>query len=379
MAGISDEPVKFWFLTDFHLAEGIDSIPRFVQMMDRLALETPGPSAILLGGDICLHLQEDAGDAYERAVARLDAPLFHAVGNHDLFADRGKPLEEFERRFGAPDSTADVQDVKVIVLDTCQPHPELTGWQNVQGFVSADTLAWLDEVLADATADTPIVLVSHIPLRTTFTNRRTGSELDRLAWHVRNAGAVVERLRRFERVIVLQGHLHENERIRDGTIEFCSTGAVCGAWWDRKGHPTNVDSSPKGYRRVLVPRSGPIQTEYVSLDADHTGSGHAVVQSTGSGAHLFVNVYDAPSDARLEARLDELSPWQLGQLWTETNPASRHRAAHVWRCEVAKPLPNPLGEICHVRIQCSTGPVGQEQTFELPLRDTAAHPPEAAS
>jgi len=368
-----DAPVEFWFLTDFHLGEGSDSLEQFEQIADRLAASRPQPAAILLGGDICLH-HEGAADAYERFCQRLHVPVFHAVGNHDVFVDRPDPAGEFARRFGAPNRAVDVRGVRLILLNACEPHPELTGWQNVQGFVDEATLAWLDEVLADTPLNVPVVLVSHIPLRTTFMQRRSGSRLDRLAWHVRNAPAVLERLRRFQRVVVLQGHLHENERLRDGAIELLSTGAVCGAWWNRKGHPYNVDGSPKGYRRILVPRDGPIRSEYVSLDPCCMRPGHATAQAAEAGLDVFVNLYDAPSSALVEVRLHENEPWQAGQSWTDLNPASPQRAAHVWRHRLCGHGRKTLPETCQVRLQDASG---SARILELPLH-RAAHRPEAA-
>jgi 3',5'-cyclic AMP phosphodiesterase CpdA len=101
-----------------------------------------------------------------------------------------------------------------------------------RGFIDPTQMDWLRSDLAQVDADTPIVLVSHLPLLTGYYQMTGGIETPVPA----NRGIVnnLEVLAAFEKhrlLAVLQGHLHVSEMMRWRDTTFITGGAVCGKWW----------------------------------------------------------------------------------------------------------------------------------------------------
>lgn len=109
------------------------------------------------------------------------------------------------------------------------------------GEIGDDDLAWLDTALGVLDRTRPLLLFVHIPLASTYPERRGVSQEITDVWRVTNASAVFERLADWPApVVVGQGHLHENEHVHVGDIHLVSVGAVCGRWW-QQGSATRCD------------------------------------------------------------------------------------------------------------------------------------------
>jgi 3',5'-cyclic-AMP phosphodiesterase len=160
------------------------------------ALE-PGPSAVLLSGDLADHAADDEYERIRDLLDPLHAPLYVLAGNHD---DRGA----LRRHFGVPGTgeepvqyAVELGPLRLVVLDTTRPGHD-------DGELDADRLAWLDAELA-AAPETPTLLAMHHPPVSTGI-----PAMDRIGLPLadRHAlGRTVERHPQVRRLVA--GHLHQ--------------------------------------------------------------------------------------------------------------------------------------------------------------------------
>jgi hypothetical protein len=114
--------------------------------------------------------------------------------------------------------------------------------------------------------------------------------------------------------LVLQGHMHENERSVIQGVEYVASISVSGSWYQSgSGLERGVDGSPRGYRIVSVD-GAKITHRYqsscesrVDRQGEFYGLDKPVARETA--VPLVFNCYDAPHDSAAEARLDD-GLWQ---------------------------------------------------------------------
>ncbi len=161
------------------------------------------------------------------------------IGNHDYVGvkpvDDSAPSDDPRRMFREffelekTWRTFDKGDYRFLMLDPVKPVdlPE-----RYHGHVDEEQMEWMRAVLKSTPADQPLVLCTHIPLRTTFKQIQespTAALPPNLI--VTNANEVLDLFKEHRLVLVLQGHLHFEEWIRWNRLNFLMGGALCGAWW----------------------------------------------------------------------------------------------------------------------------------------------------
>ena len=99
------------------------------------------------------------------------------------------------------------------MLDSVQPTKE-----GYRGFIDAEQLDWLAQDLERIPSTQPVIVVTHMPLRTAAGDNQV----------VANARAVLDVLMRRRLVLVLQGHVQKAEAFQEGGVTFLTGGAVCG-------------------------------------------------------------------------------------------------------------------------------------------------------
>jgi 3',5'-cyclic AMP phosphodiesterase CpdA len=155
-------------LTDLHLVAEGDALPGGVDtaaLLDRAlraaALDSSGPSALVVTGDLTEHGRPEeyrrVRAIVEPAAERLGVPVVYAAGNHD---DRAALREHLlgEAPSREPlDHVVHVGTLRIIVLDSTVPG-------QAHGALRAGQLAWLrSELAAPAPAGTVLAL-HHPPL-----------------------------------------------------------------------------------------------------------------------------------------------------------------------------------------------------------------------
>ena len=237
-------PLRVLFVSDFHAREDL-GVP---EAMDLLAtrVNRMKPDFLIGGGDY-IHggfrstgeVAQKRFDVFRRFLDQVDVPAYWLIGNHDFVnavdaegnPTAGDPTALFKQQLGVEKlyGAFDLGGWEVITLQTVQV---MGGEVDYRGWVDDEQLQWLTEHLKQVPVQKPLMLLSHIPLRSTFLqvseHPMTGL---RRGLVVENANEVLALFAPHNLKVVLQGHLHLNERIYFNDTAFIMGGAVCGRWW----------------------------------------------------------------------------------------------------------------------------------------------------
>src|SRR6202453_5024545 len=167
------------------------------------------PALIIHTGDIT-HLSKPAEfDLAQQMLSRLRTTEMHTVpGEHDT---TDATVTEYFNRFGkASDNKGyysfDHAGVHFIALiNVLQFKP------GGLGTLGADQIAWVTQDLKARSSSTPIVVFAHMPLWTIY---------EPWGWGTGDADQLMQPLRRFGSVTVLNGHIHQIVQKVEGHITF---------------------------------------------------------------------------------------------------------------------------------------------------------------
>jgi 3',5'-cyclic-AMP phosphodiesterase len=245
----------FAFITDIHLQPERNAITGFTQAID--TLNRLKPDFVVSGGDL---IMDALGQKYSRAdslynlyiktTRQLQMPLYNTMGNHEIWgiyrkskADSTHPEygeKMFEKRLGKSYYAFMHKGWKFMVLNSVED----TKKNRYIGKIDAAQMAWIKAEIENTTAGTPIVLVTHIPFITAYTQRygaATAPNDSNLV--VVNSRDVIDLFKGHNLKLVLQGHLHTVEDILVDDVHYITGGAISAAWW--KG-------PEKGYQEGFV-------------------------------------------------------------------------------------------------------------------------------
>lgn len=260
----------FVFFTDTHIQPELDAAHGCAMAFQKIAATKP--EFAICGGDLVfdvLGVNRPRADMlynlYKQTESQLNVPLYHAIGNHDVFGIlsrtglvTGDPLygkKMFEDRVGARTySSFDRKGYHFIILDSIFP-TEDHQWE---GRVDDAQLQWLTGDLKNVATGTPIIVVVHVPLVTGFLGyspKPTGRQKYN-TYTVENSPDVLAVFEGHNVIAALQGHLHVNETVHYKNCDFMTSGAVCGNWW----HGPRM-GFPEGFTVVSL-REGKISTRY---------------------------------------------------------------------------------------------------------------------
>jgi 3',5'-cyclic AMP phosphodiesterase CpdA len=172
------------------------------------------PSFMIHTGDITHLSKPKEFDDADRITSQARLDVHYVPGEHDVIDDDRKLyLERYGRGTkGAGWYSFDANGVHFV------------GLVNVVdlkagglGNLGAEQLAWLDDDLKARSASTPVVVFAHIPLWVVY---------PQWGWGTEDGGRVLELLKRFGSVTVLNGHIHQVMQKVEGNVTFhtaCST------------------------------------------------------------------------------------------------------------------------------------------------------------
>ena len=260
----------FVFFTDTHIQPELDAAHGCAMAFQKIAAVKP--EFAICGGDLVFDAlgvnrarADMLFDLYKKTESQLEVPLYHAIGNHDVFGIlsksglvTGDPMyakKMFEDRIGARTySSFDRKDYHFIILDSIFP----TYDHQWEGRVDDAQLQWLAADLKTVASGAAIVVVIHVPLVTGFLGyspKPTGRQKYN-TYTVENSPDVLALFEGHNVIAVLQGHLHVNETVHYKNCDFMTSGAVCGNWW----HGPRM-GFPEGFTVVSL-RDGKISTRY---------------------------------------------------------------------------------------------------------------------
>jgi len=260
----------FVFFTDTHIQPELDAAHGCRMAFQKIAALKP--EFAICGGDLVFDAlavnrprADMLFDLYKTTEQQLDVPLYHAIGNHDVFGILTKsgvspsdPLyakKMFEDRIGARTYYSfDRQGYHFIVLDSIFP-TEDREWE---GRLDDAQLLWLATDLKSVAAPTPIVVIVHVPLVTGFLgySPKPAGRQKYNTYSVENSPDVLALFEGHNVIAALQGHLHVNETVHYKNCDFMTSGAVCGNWW----HGSRM-GFPEGFTVVSL-RAGKISARY---------------------------------------------------------------------------------------------------------------------
>jgi hypothetical protein len=179
------------------------------QAIDLVNAMPEQPALILHTGDIT-HLSRPAEfDEAQQHFSRLRTTDMHTVpGEHDV---SDPAVSEYFSRFGAASNNKGYYS-----FDHAGVH--FVGLINVLQFKAGglgtlgdEQLAWVKADLDARSASTPVVVFAHMPLWTIY---------EPWGWGTGDAGALLDSLRRFGSVTVLNGHIHQIVQKVEGAMTF---------------------------------------------------------------------------------------------------------------------------------------------------------------
>ncbi len=241
----SDEEIVIAFLTDIHVQperNAIEGFKKAIQKVNEL-----NPDFVITGGDLIFDAlavnferADSLFDIYTNLIKSIKAPVYNTIGNHDVFGwyeKSGVPRDHkffgkklYQSKLGNTYYAVNLKGIKLFSLDSIEEIPEKGRYF---GYISEEQLNWIKNELSQTDTNVVIIISSHIPLLTTFSQIRNGSmAANERGLVVENSKAVFDLFKRHNLRLVLQGHLHIYEDINiQNKIRFITGGAVSARWW----------------------------------------------------------------------------------------------------------------------------------------------------
>jgi hypothetical protein len=200
-------------ISDTHIGFNKDANPdvngTLTRSIDLINALPQQPQLLIHTGDIT-HLSKPAEfDLAQQLLGRARVTELHTVpGEHDT---TDPAVTEYFQRFGrASDNRGyysfDHAGVHFVALvNVLQFKP------GGLGTLGAEQLAWVAQDLKGRSASTPIVVFAHMPLWTIY---------EPWGWGTGDAPQLLEQLRRFGSVTVLNGHIHQIVQKVEGNVTF---------------------------------------------------------------------------------------------------------------------------------------------------------------
>jgi len=355
------ERFDFVLITDMHVANqsALSKCQASIREINQLR---PAPAFIWAQGDITLQGHE--GKNYQQCIEIANMPVRNGAGNHDMMLSHQDPRDDFHELFGPTYYSFDWGGVHCVVLDGNRPVPggSEKDYRDVWGAVDGSELSWLQADLAAQPKGKPIIVGIHIPIVTTLPQRRGKDPRETPYWVVTNADLLTDLFARHGVRLVLQGHMHENERATVKGVEYVTSISLSGRWWSGGGAgiERGVDNSPRGYRIVSVDR-GRITHRYHSSAESHVereGEFEGLNQPLHAGrqVELVFNCYDAPNGSTAEVRIDH-QKWLPMAAFEPVGEYKGTRMPHHFRTVLRSGDLRPGRHALEVRVKLPDGSV----------------------
>lgn len=280
--GKQGKPLRIAYLTDTHLKVCDDARVRFGRCLDQVQRQEK-PDIIIQGGDIILDaLDFDRGTAqahFDLAGRMLrdhvSTPIYHCIGNHDVWGwnrgDRQALLQDphygkqwwhewtgYDRSYYSFDRGG----WHFVFLDSISPKAGIS----YKAKLDDAQFEWLANDLEHTNPNTPVCVVSHVPILSIAAQFFGPSERSGNRWEISGSLMHLDS-RRIKDLFVkhpnvklcLSGHIHMNSHVKYANVAHVSFGAVSGAWWNG-----DMQETKPGYGVVDLYASGHFHTDYVT-------------------------------------------------------------------------------------------------------------------
>ncbi len=312
--------MRIIFFTDLHLGdndgwrEGWQSALHEIRTLD--------PDVLICGGDVGTDDTIGDTDLWLQALrAEIKMPVYFCAGNHEI--DTG--FYNAERSTGSLNQSGNVGGAHFIILDCIQATPPAANLPHKwYGAIDDAQFDWLCHDLDQVPSETPLILITHIPLKSTFPLRHDTPQDDKYPFNTvraTDAERILHALQPYKKAVCLSGHLHENERQHSGAVQLLNTAAIAGNWWRQGGESYNCDGTPQGFRVLDVESNGSIVTFYRALNPKQQ---REIAWYKSRDGTAFLNVQDGSAQTRVVLNGEDLA---------YVDPAAapgEKRPAHLW-------------------------------------------------
>lgn len=259
----------FAFLTDLHVEYGKRADIGLQQAIDHVNAKEP--EFIITGGDLISdalgQTEEKATELYDLYIEKaksFNMPVYNALGNHEEFGfyeesgvSRDHELygdKMFESKIGKRFYSFTHKGWKFYILDSVEETEE----RRYVGHIDSIQVNWLKNDLENVDSETPLVIITHVPLITAYAQIREGALTpNSVGLVVGNSKEVLDLFTDHNLKLVLQGHLHFLEDVYVRGIHFITGGAVSAKWWQGP-----LDGMEEGYLLVNV-KGEEFEWEYI--------------------------------------------------------------------------------------------------------------------
>ena len=200
---MSSRPLLIAQISDLHIKQPgelayrrVDTAAALTRCVETLNKFAPRPDLVVISGDLVDTQLPGEYDHLKTLLAPLDIPFAAVPGNHDSrdLMRAALPGLGYAQTTGALNSVRKVGGLDIVLLDSSVPGA-------AHGELEAETLAWLDAVLA-ASPDRPALLFLHHP---PFVTGITHMDVQNL----RNAAELAALVRKHPRArLIAAGHVH---------------------------------------------------------------------------------------------------------------------------------------------------------------------------
>lgn len=231
-------PFQFGFLSDTRLGTP-DSLRWTETALATIRHRYPKVRLLIHGGDLLArgesHSSEDSDGLvakWQDLVGRYGFEARHVMGDHDLAAlatpaDGGHGKDFFAREVGPLNSHIQFGPLDLLFLDSIRMKDG--SWE---ASIDPFGLTWLSDRLAAIPTGTPIVLVTHVPIRSIVPQYEMDASVAPPGpMRIQNAEEVASMLEPHRVVAALQGHTHVVAEHDDRRTLWITGGSVCGDDW----------------------------------------------------------------------------------------------------------------------------------------------------
>ena len=244
-------------LTDFHVQpEGIAPQGMTRALRHAQGQDDPPDIVVNTGDSIMDSLETDKArslaqwETFNRILeAECKLPIVHAIGNHDVWGwdnpdqsirsdplfGKAMALEQLglSNRFYSFDQAG----WHFIVLDSTHLPNRVSEYPYI-GMLDDEQFAWLVRDVESTPRETPICILSHIPILAACEyfdgpNEEGGNWLVPAAWMHIDARKFRQFFLQHANIrLCLSGHTHQIENLEYLGVRYMTNGAICGDWWN---------------------------------------------------------------------------------------------------------------------------------------------------
>ncbi|GAC1304383.1 MAG: metallophosphoesterase [Mucilaginibacter sp.] len=263
-------------LTDVHLKNKFDAPARFAKCLHHVQQQNPKVDLVLNGGDVVFDMNKENLDVineqwklwHHTLQTESSLPVRYCLGNHDIWWNEndkgqvlyGKQYAMDQLKLNKPYYSMEQGGWKIIVLDSVHLDIDNTWYIGKLGDVQFE---WLENELKNTGKNTPVLVMSHIPILTTLlmiedniVNRweMLGGDMHTDTAKIINLFYQHPNVR-----LCLSGHLHMRDKVVYNNVTYLCNGAVSGAWW-----VGNRRETAPGYGLIDLSADGSFEERYVN-------------------------------------------------------------------------------------------------------------------